>query len=107
MDSSGTGIRASLACCSVSLSSNFLHGSHEDSVSAHLGLRLKALVGGHYILSGGTYRCQLGARVIACPCPELQGTEYSLFPDRSDWMVLIEGTWAVPGSALTSRISPF
>uniref|UniRef100_A0A8C2NV62 WH2 domain-containing protein n=1 Tax=Capra hircus TaxID=9925 RepID=A0A8C2NV62_CAPHI len=32
------------------------------------------------------YRCQLGAMVIASPCPELQGMEYSLFPDRSGWM---------------------
>ena len=103
MDSSGTEIRTSLACRSASLSSGFFHVSHEDSVSAHLGLRTKALVGGHYILSGGMYRCQLGAMVIASPCPELQGLEYSLFPDRSGWMVLIEVTWEVPGAALTSR----
>lgn len=70
----GLEFRPSLACHSALLSSGFLHVSHDDSASAHLGLRLRTPAGRNHVPSGGTYRCQLGAKVIAHPYPELQGT---------------------------------
>lgn len=69
VDGSKLEFRPRLACHSASLSSGFLRVSCDDAVNS----------GRNHVPSDGTCSWQPGARMIAYPCPERQGT-YTAIP---------------------------